>query len=123
MGLFQFIKDAGSKLFGGSAQAATPDALKQAVQSHGFDAGKLNIIGTFDALRALTADNPEQQPRLNGIEQLATERMDIAARTIEMRRAGDADGDGLGHAGDCSESGARGEASRIVSRRGRILPC
>ena len=43
MGLFQFIKDAGSKLFGGSAQAATPDALKQTVQSHGFDAGKLNI--------------------------------------------------------------------------------
>ena len=43
MGLFQFIKDAGSKLFGGSAQAATPEAPKQTVQSHGFDAGKLNI--------------------------------------------------------------------------------
>lgn len=43
MGLFQFIKDAGSKLFGGSAQAATPDALKQTMQSHGFDVGKLNI--------------------------------------------------------------------------------
>jgi len=43
MGLFSFIKDAGAKLFGGGAQAATPDALKQAVEKHGFDAGKLNI--------------------------------------------------------------------------------
>ncbi len=44
MGLFTFIKDAGAKLFGGSsAMAATPDALKQTVESHGFDANKLNI--------------------------------------------------------------------------------
>ena len=44
MGLFKFIKDAGAKLFGGGdAQAATPDVLKQEVQQHGFDAGKLNI--------------------------------------------------------------------------------
>jgi nucleoid-associated protein YgaU len=44
MGLFKFIKDAGAKLFGGgSAQAATPDALKQTVESHGSDAKKLNI--------------------------------------------------------------------------------
>ena len=42
MGLFQFIKDAGAKLLGG-AQAATPDALKQTVDSHGFDTGKLKI--------------------------------------------------------------------------------
>src|SRR4028118_2355026 len=43
MGLFKFLKDAGAKLMGGSAQAATPDALKQQVESHGFDAGKLGI--------------------------------------------------------------------------------
>ena len=43
MGLFKFIKDAGAKLFGGSAAAATPDALKQTVEGHGFDASKLNI--------------------------------------------------------------------------------
>ena len=42
MGLFKFIKDAGAKLFGGSAAAATPDALKQTVEGHGFDASKLN---------------------------------------------------------------------------------
>jgi nucleoid-associated protein YgaU len=43
MGLFSFIKEAGAKLFGGKAEAATPDALKQTVESHGFDAGKLAI--------------------------------------------------------------------------------
>jgi nucleoid-associated protein YgaU len=44
VGLFKFIKDAGAKLFGGGgAQAATPDALKQTVESHGFDPSKLNI--------------------------------------------------------------------------------
>jgi nucleoid-associated protein YgaU len=43
VGLFSFIKDAGAKLFGGSAQAATSDALKKTVESHGFDASKFNI--------------------------------------------------------------------------------
>jgi nucleoid-associated protein YgaU len=43
MGLFKFIKDAGAKLFGGGAQAATPDTLKQTVEGHGFDASQLNI--------------------------------------------------------------------------------
>jgi nucleoid-associated protein YgaU len=43
MGLFTFIKDAGAKLFGGSAQAATPEALKKTVEGHGFDARNLNI--------------------------------------------------------------------------------
>lgn len=43
MGLFKFIKEAGAKIFGGGAQAATPDKLQQEVQGHGFDASKLNI--------------------------------------------------------------------------------
>src|SRR3712207_2258846 len=43
MGLFTFIKEAGAKLFGGSAQAATADAIKTEVQSSGLDAGKVDI--------------------------------------------------------------------------------
>ena len=43
MGLFNFIKEAGQKLFGGGAQAATADDLKKEVQSNGFDASKLSI--------------------------------------------------------------------------------
>jgi nucleoid-associated protein YgaU len=43
MGLFKFIKEAGAKIFGGSAAAATPEKLQQEVQGHGFDATKLGI--------------------------------------------------------------------------------
>ena len=43
MGLFKFLKDAGAKLLGGKAEAATPDTLKQQVESHGFDTGNLTI--------------------------------------------------------------------------------
>lgn len=40
MGLFNFIKDAGHKLFGGTASA---DDLKKEVQGNGFDSSKLKI--------------------------------------------------------------------------------
>jgi nucleoid-associated protein YgaU len=43
MGLFKFIKEAGAKIFGGGAQAATPDVLKKEVEGHGFDSSKLGI--------------------------------------------------------------------------------
>ena len=43
MGLFNFIKEAGQKLFGGDAKAASVDDLKKEVQNNGFDASKLNI--------------------------------------------------------------------------------
>jgi nucleoid-associated protein YgaU len=43
MGLFNFMKEAGAKLMGGSAQAATSDDLKKQVAGHGFDASKLNF--------------------------------------------------------------------------------
>jgi nucleoid-associated protein YgaU len=64
MGLFKFIKDAGAKLFGGKAEAATPDALKQQVESHGFDAGKLNIDVQGDKVKlsgqAMTQEEAEK---------------------------------------------------------------
>ncbi len=63
MGLFKFIKDAGAKLFGG-AQAATPDALKTTVESHGFDAGKLGIAVEGDRVKlsgqAMTQEEAEK---------------------------------------------------------------
>jgi len=43
MGLFNFIKEAGAKLLGGTAHAATSDDLKKQVTGHGFDASKLNF--------------------------------------------------------------------------------
>ncbi|HEX2552909.1 MAG TPA: peptidoglycan-binding protein LysM [Microvirga sp.] len=65
MGLFKFIKEAGAKLFGGgSAQAATPDALKKSVEGHGFDAGKLGIDLQGDRVKlsgqAMTQEEAEK---------------------------------------------------------------
>jgi nucleoid-associated protein YgaU len=51
VGLFKFIKDAGAKLFGGSASAATPDTLKQSVEGHGFDSSKFNIDVQGDRIK------------------------------------------------------------------------
>jgi len=64
MGLFKFIKDAGAKLFGGNAAAATPDALKQTVENHGFDASKLNFDVNGDRVKlsgqAMTQEEAEK---------------------------------------------------------------
>jgi nucleoid-associated protein YgaU len=65
MGLFKFMKDAGAKLFGGgSAQAATPEALKKTVEGHGFDANKLNINIDGDKVKlsgqAMTQEEAEK---------------------------------------------------------------
>jgi len=64
MGLFKFLKEAGAKLLGGKAQAATPDALKQQVDSHGFDSGKLNIDVQGDKVKlggqAVTQEEAER---------------------------------------------------------------
>jgi nucleoid-associated protein YgaU len=64
MGLFSFIKDAGAKLFGGGAQAATADGLAKEVQGHGFDASKLNIDLQGDKVKlsgqAMTQEEAEK---------------------------------------------------------------
>jgi nucleoid-associated protein YgaU len=43
MGLFNFIKEAGAKLMGSTAQAATSDSLTKEATSHGLDMTKLKI--------------------------------------------------------------------------------
>lgn len=64
MGLFKFIKEAGAKLFGGGAQAASADDLKREVQNNGFDAGKLNIDLQGDTVKlsgqAMTQEEAEK---------------------------------------------------------------
>jgi nucleoid-associated protein YgaU len=64
MGLFNFIKEAGQKLFGGGAQAATADDLKKEVQNNGFDASKLNIDLQGDKVKvsgqAMTQEEAEK---------------------------------------------------------------
>lgn len=63
MGLFQFIKDAGAKLFGG-AKPATAEGLQKEVAGHGFDAGKLKIDVQGDKVnlsgQAMTQEEAEK---------------------------------------------------------------
>ena len=64
MGLFRFIKNAGAKIFGGTADAATPERLQQEVQGHGFDASKLGIQVNGDQVKlsgqAVTQEEAEK---------------------------------------------------------------
>jgi nucleoid-associated protein YgaU len=64
MGLFKFMKEAGAKLFGGSAEAATPDALKKTLEGHGFDASKVDISVDGDKVKlsgqAMTQEEAEK---------------------------------------------------------------
>lgn len=46
MGLFSFIKEAGAKIFGGSAKAATPDDLQKELAGHGLPSDvKIDVDG------------------------------------------------------------------------------
>jgi nucleoid-associated protein YgaU len=64
MGLFKFLKEAGAKLLGGKAEAATPDAIKQEVESHGFDTRNLNVSVEGDKVKvsgqAMTQEEAEK---------------------------------------------------------------
>jgi nucleoid-associated protein YgaU len=43
MGLLSFLKDAGKSIFGGSAAAAEPEALKEEITSAGADASGIEV--------------------------------------------------------------------------------
>jgi nucleoid-associated protein YgaU len=60
MGLFSFIKEAGAKIFGGGAQAATADKLKEEVKGHGFNTDKLGIEVSGDKVK-LSGDAVTQE--------------------------------------------------------------
>src|SRR4051812_33991629 len=61
MGLFSFIKEAGSKLMGGSAHAATSDELTQDVRGHGFDTSKLKIDVQGDKVKLSGSTMTQEQ--------------------------------------------------------------
>lgn len=60
MGLFSFIKEAGSKLFGGSAEAATPEDLKKSVTDHGLAADGIEVAVEGDTVK-LAGRAPTQE--------------------------------------------------------------
>ena len=59
MGLFNFIKEAGAKLFGGGQ--ATPENVKQEVQNHGLNARDLNIEVQGDKVKVSGQAGTEEE--------------------------------------------------------------
>lgn len=64
MGLFKFIKDAGAKLFGGKAQAATNDTITETVKSTGLDTSGVTMHVDGDTVKisgkAMTQEEAER---------------------------------------------------------------
>ena len=65
MGLFEFVKNAGAKLFGGGdAKAATPEAIQQQVEGHGLNTKDLKFDVQGDKVKlsgtAMTQEEAEK---------------------------------------------------------------
>jgi signal transduction histidine kinase/CheY-like chemotaxis protein/CHASE3 domain sensor protein len=56
-----------------------------------YDRARTSLPGALATLRRLTADAPNQQRSLDTIEPIATERIDLLAQGIALRRTGQAD--------------------------------
>ena len=95
MGLFSFIKEAGAKLFGGgSAQAATADALKKEVQGHGLDAERAVDI-KLDGDKAKLSGSVKTQEELEkiilsvgntvGVAQVDTSELKVQTPSAEAK--------------------------------------
>ena len=93
MGLFKFIKDAGAKIFGGSAAAATPETLQQEVQGHGFDATKLGIQVNGDQVKlsgqAMTQEEAEKiilsLGNTIGVSEVDTSGLQVQQPSVEAK--------------------------------------
>ena len=66
----------------GFALAGTTEYLKP------YEAGRRAIEAEVAVLRQLTADNPTQQRRLDGLDPLVRERIDLAGQLVQARAAG-----------------------------------
>jgi nucleoid-associated protein YgaU len=63
MGVFDFIKDVGEKLFGASeAQAAPADKVKEEILKHGLDAKDLEVNVSGDTIK-ITGSAPSNEIR------------------------------------------------------------
>jgi nucleoid-associated protein YgaU len=64
MGLFEFVKNAGAKLFGGGAKAATPESIQQQVEEHGLNTKDLKFDVQGDKVKlsgtAMTQEEAEK---------------------------------------------------------------
>jgi CheY-like chemotaxis protein/signal transduction histidine kinase/CHASE3 domain sensor protein len=78
-----------------------------------YNSARASLPGGLATLRRLTADDPDQQRRLDTLEPTVTERLDVLAQGIALQRAGQADA-----AVELVRSG-RGKA--IMDRLGELI--
>lgn len=94
MGFFDFVKNVGKKLLGGSeAQAAPAPALTQEVASHGFDTSGLQIQSNGNTVQlAGQVKSQEEAERIIlalgntiGVAQVDTSQLAVAAAAPQAR--------------------------------------
>ena len=64
---------------------------QRAVYLEPYDGGRSRIAQQLSELRRLTADNRDQQQRLDEVEPLIAERLRVLAETVALERGGDHD--------------------------------
>ena len=64
---------------------------RRAVYLEPYDSGRSRIAQQFTEVRNLTADNPEQQRRLDEVEPLIKERLAVLEETVALERRGEHD--------------------------------
>jgi len=57
-----------------------------------YNTGSTEVLNVVKELRQLTADNPNQQKRIDAAERLIPARLAVLAQGVDLRRAGDHDG-------------------------------
>src|SRR5277367_1774910 len=77
--LFSVLKDVESGQRG-YVMAADPSFIEQ------FESGKRDFHASFAKVRELTEDNPRHQARLDEMEPLALDRINLAAAVIQSRK-------------------------------------
>lgn len=73
-----------------------------------FQSSSASLRGEFSTLRRLTADNVSQQDRLNQLDSLITERLQLLRRSIELRTASHPEID--------QESTVAGQGAQVAAR-------
>jgi nucleoid-associated protein YgaU len=94
MGLFDFVKSVGKKIFGGSAEAAAPaEELHKEASSHGFDTSGLDIQVDGNTVKVSgSAMSQEEAERIIlsigntiGVQQIDTSSLQITAAAAEAK--------------------------------------
>ena len=139
MGLFSFIKEAGAKIFGGSAKAATADELQKELAGHGLPSDvTINVNGDKVTIAGKAVSTEEAEKIILALgntvgvsqvesELIVTKDFGVVGMEFmpppEMRRMEDARGTLLGYVQQSTENGLSPEQfASLLDTQGRLTP-